>query len=224
MSTKRGVPVWVWLLVGLPAALIAFGMVVSLAVGAVGRYLAQRVLDDIAAGPRAGSPTTALPTTALPGQLRGEAVDLSTVMGRARKLADQWQREATLLGIEATVHRGKIQTQDGARARLVFGPSRFAVAPTKVGVFVVAYDQTGLSGAPAAGPLGKPLPEPMCAPEHALAQLKQLGEGPFSLRYALDASQRPMWLVNPSAAPEQQRLLDPQDCQPHGLVVAPRRR
>ena len=31
-------PVWVWLLVGLPAALIAFGMAVSWAVGAVGRY------------------------------------------------------------------------------------------------------------------------------------------------------------------------------------------
>lgn len=213
MSVKRGVPVWVWLLAGVPLAVIALGMAVSLGVAGVGRYLGPRVLDDREAQ------ASAAPNVAVPSNFTGEALDLSTVMGRARKLADHWQPEAALLGIEATLHHGKLQTQEGAQAKLTFGPSRFAPSPTAKGLFVVVYDQSGLRGAPAAGSPSRALPEPMCAPEHALAQVRALGEGPFSLRYALDASQRPMWLVSSSASPEQQRLLDPQDCQPHGLVV-----
>lgn len=207
-----------WLLAGVPVALIALGMIVSLVATGVSRYLAQRVLDDLAALD-AGAPRSAVASAGAPAELTGEAVDLSTVMGRARKLANQWQPEAALLGIEATLRAGKVQTQEGAVARLTFGPSRFAASPTRSGSFVVLYDRSGLRGAPAAGIPGMALPEPMCAPEHVLAHLTQLGEGPFSLRYALDASQRPMWLASPSAAPEQQRLLDPQDCQPHGVVV-----
>lgn len=205
-----------WVLAGVPVALIALGMAVSLLVGGVSRYLGQRALDDIAARD-ASAPRQA--SVSVPAGLTGEAVDLSTVMGRARKLANQWQPEAALLGIEATLRAGMLQTQEGAAAKLTFGPSRFAASPTSGGLFVVVYDRNGLSGAPAVGKPTKALPEPMCAPEHVLAQLTALGEGPFSLRYALDASQRPMWLASPLASPEQQRLLDPQDCQPHGLVV-----
>jgi hypothetical protein len=213
----------VWLLAGVPVALIALGMAVSLVVAGVSRYQAQRVRDDIAAAD-ASAARNASASASAPTGLTGEAVDLSTVMGRARKLANEWQPEAALLGIEATLHHGKIQTQEGAAARLTFGPSPFAASPTKGGLFVVVYDRSGLSGAPAAGKSSKALPEPMCAPEHVLARLTELGEGPFSLRYALDASQRPMWLANPGASPEQQRLLDPQDCQPHGLVVGRNKR
>jgi len=223
VSAKRGVPVWVWLLAGVPVALIALGMMVSLGAAGVSRYLAQRALDDIVAADASAARNASL-SAAAPAGVTGEAVDLSTVMGRARKLANQWQPEAALLGIEATLRAGKVQTQEGAVARLTFGPSRFAASPSSGGLFVVVYDQNGLSGAPALGTPSKALPEPMCAPEHVLARLTELGEGPFSLRYALDASQRPMWLASPSAAPEQQRLLDPQDCQAHGLVVGRNKR
>jgi hypothetical protein len=149
----------------------------------------------------------------------GGAVDLSSVMGRARKLANAWQAEAALLGIEATLHGGRIQTSEGASAKLIFGPSPFAAAPTRGGQFVVTYDEHGIIGAPASGSPSKPLPEPMCAPERVLSRLTDLGDGPLSLRYALDASQRPMWLVSPSGSPERLRMFDPQDCQLHGIVA-----
>jgi hypothetical protein len=55
-----------------------------------------------------------------------------------------------------------------------------------------------------------------------LARLTDLGEGPMTLRYAEDASDRPMWLINPQAEPKQLRLFDPQNCQLRGLL-APRR-
>jgi type IV pilus assembly protein PilA len=154
--------------------------------------------------------------------LTGDAVDLSTVMGRARKLANAWQPEAALLGIEATLVDGKIQAQDGASAKLTFGPSAFDTTKARSGLFVVVYDRTGINGAPAAGKAGKILPEPMCAPERVLARLTTGGEGPTTLRYGLDSAQRPMWMANSLAHPKELRLFDPQDCSVRGFV-GPRR-
>jgi len=48
-------------------------------------------------------------------------------MGRARKLANAWQPEAGLLGIEATLLDGKIPTQAGGTAKIVLGHHRSAV-------------------------------------------------------------------------------------------------
>jgi len=154
--------------------------------------------------------------------LTGDAVDLSTVMGRARKLANAWQPEAALLGVEATLVDGKIQAQDGASAKVTFGPSAFDTTKARSGLFVVIYDKTGINGAPAAGTPGKVLPEPMCAPERVLARLTLGAEGPTTLRYGLDSAQRPMWMANSQAHPKDVSLFDPQDCSVRGLV-SPRR-
>ena len=81
-----------WLLAGVPVALTALGMAVSLVAGGVSRYLGQRALDDIAATD-ASAAREANASASVPAGLTGEAVDLSTVMGRARKLANQWQPE-----------------------------------------------------------------------------------------------------------------------------------
>jgi hypothetical protein len=155
--------------------------------------------------------------------LTGDAVDLSTVMGRARKLANAWQPEASLLGVEATLVDGKIQAQDGASAKVTFGPSAFDTTRTRSGLFVVVYDRTGINGAPAAGAPGTVLPEPMCAPERVLSRLTTGGEGPTTLRYGLDSAQRPMWMANSQAHPKDLSLFDPQDCSVRGLV-GPRKR
>lgn len=155
--------------------------------------------------------------------LTGDAVDLSTVMGRARKLANAWQPEAALLGVEATLVDGKIQAQDGASAKVTFGPSAFDTAKPRSGLFVVIYDKTGIQGAPAPGRPGTVLPEPMCAPERVLSRLTVGGEGPTTLRYGLDSAQRPMWMANSQAHPKDVSLFDPQDCSVHGLV-GPRKR
>jgi hypothetical protein len=168
------------------------------------------------------SNTTAPPAVVVP-PLTGDAVDLSTVMGRARKLANAWQPEASLLGVEATLVDGKIQAQDGASAKVTFGPSAFDSSKKRSGLFVVVYDKTGINGAPAAGTPSTVLPEPMCAPERVLSRLTTGGEGPTTLRYGLDSAQRPMWMANSQAHPKDLRLFDPQDCSVRGLV-GPRKR
>jgi hypothetical protein len=56
---------------------------------------------------------------------------------------------------------GKIQTQDGASAKVTFGPSPFDSTHPRSGLFVVTYDKSGISGVPAKGLAGKTLPEPM---------------------------------------------------------------
>jgi hypothetical protein len=216
VNAKRGVAGWVWLLAAVPVALIALGMLASLATYGVRKYIAEaRQAEALAAASADRRYPGPLPNP----NFTGTAIDLSSVMGRARKLANAWQPEAALLGIEATLRDGKIQTGEGAQAKLTFGPSPFEASPTRGGLFVVVYDQRGISGAPATGTPSKALPEPMCAPERVLSRLTDLGDGPLSLRYALDASLRPMWLVSPSGDPERQRLFDPQDCQKHGIVA-----
>ncbi len=152
--------------------------------------------------------------------LSGAAVDLSTVMGRARKLANAWQSDAALLGIEASLANGKIQTQDGASAKLTFGPSPFDSAQARSGLFVVVYDKSGINGAPAPGKSGLHLPEPMCAPEGVLTRVAELGGETIALRYGLDADQRPMWLATLATRPQDPpRLFDPQDCHLHGVLA-----
>ena len=73
------------------------------------------------------SANEAEPAPAPPPKVTGSAVDLSTVMGRARALADVWQPEAALCSIEAKIDHGLIQTDQGASATIVFGPSPFAL-------------------------------------------------------------------------------------------------
>ena len=154
-------------------------------------------------------------------ELDGSAMDLSTVMGRARKLANAWQPDAALLGVEANLVGGKIQTQDGATAKVTFGPSPFAGADTHPGLFVVIYDKSGITGAPAKGTPGKVLPEPMCAPEGVLPRLDDNLKGsPITLRYGLDGSQRPAWLVSLPGDPKPLRAYAPDDCSPRGTFVA----
>ena len=201
---KKGIPIWVWLALAAPIALVAFG-----------KLAAPRHPAVDAAPPHSATPTSQTPASAL---LSGNAVDLSTVMGRARKLADGWQREAALLGIEATLVDGKIQTQDGATAKLTFGPSPFDTRQTRSGLFVVVYDKSGITGAPAPGAVGKALPEPMCAPERVFSRLTHVGEGPIRLRYGFDEAGRPLWMANSQSHPQELRLFDAQDCSVHGLV------
>lgn len=98
-------------------------------------------------------------------ELTGAPVDLSTVMGKARKLANQWDQDAALLGIEAIIIAGLVPTADGGEAKLTFGPSPYDAAARKSGVFIVTYDNGGLVGTPAKAAPSKALPEPMCAPE-----------------------------------------------------------
>jgi hypothetical protein len=153
----------------------------------------------------------------------GSMIDLSSVMGRARRLANERDAEAALLGIEATLQSGKIQPQQGGAAKLTFGPSPFAPTPRRSGLFVVTYDQRGLHSAPEPGPAGVTLPEPMCAPEAVLLRVAELGVRPLLLRYGLDNYQRPSWLVSPVSEPAQLRIFEPQACGARGtIVVRPR--
>jgi hypothetical protein len=152
--------------------------------------------------------------------LSGAAVDLSTVMGRARKLANAWQTDAALLGVEAELSDGKIQTQAGGAAKVTFGPSPFASAPPRSGLFVVTYDKSGINGAPLNGTPGKALPEPMCAPEGVLPRLAEFKGSPITLRYGLDGSQRPAWLVSLPPDSKPLRAFAPDDCSPRGTFVA----
>jgi len=152
--------------------------------------------------------------------LSGAAVDLSTVMGRARKLANAWQTDAALLGVEASLFRGKIQTQDGAVAKVTFGPSPFASDQARTGLFVVTYDKSGISGAPANGTPGKALPEPMCAPEGVLPAVQEFKDSPITLRYGFDGAQRPAWLVGLPGDPKPLRAFAPNDCSQRGTFIA----
>lgn len=151
----------------------------------------------------------------------GTVVDLSSVMGRARKLANEWQADATLLGIEATAQSGKIQPQLGGKAKLTFGPSPFGAEtnPKRTGLFVVTYDQTGIHGAPQPGKPGVALPEPMCSPEAVLLRVSDWGTGALQLRYGVDPAARPSWLVSPAGDPKQLRIFEPQACAPRGIQV-----
>ena len=209
------------------SALLIGGVVVfaALLIYGVQKYVAKVNGEPSSAGAPAVPATPPAPPIAAPSPstfvapaLTGAAVDLSSVMGRARKLANAWQADATLLGIEATLADGKIQTQDGATAKLTFGPSPYDTAEARSGLFVVVYDKSGISGAPAPGKAGKALPEPMCAPEGVLTRSADLAPGKLTLRYALDADQRPMWLATSAAQPgEPPRLFDPQDCHLRGV-------
>ena len=163
------------------------------------------------------------PVVAVP-ELTGAPADLSTVMGKARKLANQWDQDAALLGIEAMLVAGVVPTSDGGTAKLTFGPSPFESVARKSGVFVVTYDKNGIAGAPAKAVPGKPaLPEPMCAPEAVYAKIAA-GEAPaITLRYGFDAAGRAAWIVNSSTAGPP-RLFEPQRCDAMGIVAGPRAR
>jgi hypothetical protein len=164
------------------------------------------------------------PHTAVP-ELTGAPVDLSTVMGKARKLANQWDQDAALVGIEATLVAGVIPTQDDAIAKLTFGPSIFESARAKTGLFVVTYDKTGLTGVPVKGPPSKALPEPMCAPEVVYARIAEGAAPSLALRYAFDGSDRPAWIGLVAGQPAAQaRSFEPARCDPLGIVVGPRKR
>jgi hypothetical protein len=201
---------------GMMDAMLSVGVTCS---GGACRAGSVRGGDD-AAGSAAQVPAPpALPSSVVVVRpLNGDAVDLSTVMGRARKLANAWHREASLLGVEATLVDGKIQAEDGVSAKVTFGPSAFDTTKARSGLFVVVYDRTGINGAPVAGKATPTLPEPMCAPERVLARLSTGGEGPTTLRYGLDGAQRPMWIANSQAHPEDLKLFDPQDCSVRGFV------
>ena len=212
-------PAWVWLIAIVPLATVGVGVASGLSVRGLRSFLAD--------GPSApASAAAASPTTALAfAPLTGEVADLSSIMGRARKLADGWQREAALLGIEAVLEHGKVQTPAGASAKLTFGPSPFASARAPSDLFVVVYDKGGLRGTPTAGRAGKALPEPMCAPEHVLKRVLDLGDVPVSLRYGYDSDERALWFTTPAQEPQPLRVFDPRDCSLRGnIVVVPRAR
>jgi hypothetical protein len=196
--------------------------VVSIALAGQGAeaFVPESALAPLSPPAQIAAGAAVLPPVVVPS-LDGRPVDLSSVMGRARKLADAWQPEAALLGIEATLLGGVVDPSTDAVAKVTFGPSPFGQPGTRAGLFVVVYDKTGIHGAPAPGAAAKLLPEPMCAPEAVLARAADLGKGPIILRYALDPSQRPLWQANPLESPKQLRLFDPQDCSVRGLV-APR--
>ncbi len=216
----RAVPAWVWLVAVVPLATLGIALASGLSVRGLRSVLARA---EAPAGPAAAAPS-ALPAPGF-STLAGEVADLSSIMGRARKLADGWQRDAALLGVEAVVERGKVQTLAGASAKLTFGPSPFASERPPSGLFVVVYDKTGLHGTPTAGQAGKTLPEPMCAPEHVLKRVLDLGDVPVSLRYGFDSDERALWFTSPAEHPQQLRVFDPRDCSQRGnIVVVPRPR
>jgi hypothetical protein len=142
----------------------------------------------------------------------GKPVDLSSIMGRARALAEQWQHDAALTGLDATqVSASVVHTEAGGKATITFGPSPFAQPPGAPSSFVVTYDQQGLKGAPSSARPGKPLTEPMCAPERLPALT---GGTSASLRYALAANGAPAWLVSDPATPRAKpRSFDANTCQ-----------
>lgn len=213
----RAVPAWVWLVALVPLIAIGAAVASQLSTRDLSRYF-SRSEPAPAPGPSASATPGFAPLT-------GEAAELSSIMGRARRMANEWQREAALIGIEAVLLRSKVQTLEGATAKLIFGPSPFVDKRQRGDLFVVTYDQTGLHGEAMAGTVGKALPEPMCAPEHVLRQVTDLGAVPVSLRYGFDSDERALWFTSPSQRPEQLRVFDPQDCSQRGnIVVVPRAR
>jgi len=211
---KRGQPTWFWVALSAPLVLFASSMLYGIGKTQWLRY--QERLRASAAAPSAPSAVGGL-------VFDGSLIDLSSVMGRARRLANEWDPEAALLDIEATLQGGKIQPQLGGTAKLTFGPSPFAPQARRTGLFVVSYDQGGLHAAPEPGNAGVTLPEPMCAPETVLQRVAELGVRPLVLRYGLDSVKRPSWLVHPVGEPEQLRIFEPQACGPRGtIVVQPR--
>lgn len=157
-------------------------------------------------------------------ELTGAPVDLSTVMGKARKLANEWEQDAALVGIEATLAAGVVPTQEGASAKLTFGPSIFKTAQIKTGLFVVTYDKSGMRGVAAKGP-AKALPEPLCAPESVYTRMADGAQPRITLRYGLDANARLAWMgLVAGQPPAQTRFFEPQRCDPMGIVVGTQRR
>jgi hypothetical protein len=144
--------------------------------------------------------------------MNGKPVDLSSIMGRARALAEKWQPEATLAGVEATqVSASVVHTDTGGKATLTFGPSPFAPPRPDSSSFVVTYDQQGLRGVPAKARAGKPLTEPMCAPERLPALT---GGASASVRYSLGPDGEPAWFVSDPANPRAKpRMFQANSCQ-----------
>ncbi len=179
---------------------------------------AHATTDPKRAANRSGpaQPPPPVPTAAPIRALDGAPVDLSTLMGRARKLADAWQPEAALVGIEATLIDGFVQPETGGTVKITFGPSPFAATETRGGMFLVTYGKLGIASGPAKSTAGKAIAEPMCAPEGLLPALGTLKGSPYSLRYALGPDQRPAWLVTTPSQPKQARAFDPQDCRERG--------
>lgn len=216
--TSRGVPAWVWIVALVPLAVVALGVASGLSLYGLRKHLA-----NAEAARSAASAAPAPPPTSTRPPLSGEPADLSSIMGRARRLADEWQREAALLGVEARLLRGKVQTSEGASAKLTFGPSPFAGERQRSGSFVVTYDRSGLRGAPEPGRGGKPLPEPRCAPEHVLPLVSDWSAEAITLRYGFDRDERALWFASPAERPAELRVFDPGDCRQRGnIVVAPR--
>jgi len=85
---------------------------------------------------------------------------------------------------------------------------------------VVTYDKSGIKGVAVKGTPPKALPEPMCAPEGVLPRLDDFKGSPIVLRYGLDGSQRPGWLMSLPGAPKPLRAFAPEDCSPRGTFVA----
>lgn len=188
---------------------------------------AKRDYDALGQTPSAAQLAAAPPNNAAappavkPPEMSGKPVDLSSVMGRARALANAWQPEAALLGVEAThIVRGVIQTDAGGTAKLTFGPSAFGDAPAKARSFVVTYDANGLKGGATNDKPGKALVEPMCAPE-AVYDLAAGGSGvSLSVRYTLDSQEKAAWFVVDPATPKAKpKAFDAHNCRP-----APQRR
>ena len=219
----RAVPAWAWIVALVPLAVVGLGVASGLSVYGLRKHLARQQAEA-SARRLASSPPSAPVAPPIPA-LSGEAVDLSRVMGRARKLADEWQPQAALLGIEAVLAGGKIQTQDGASAKLSFGPARSASQRQQAALFVVTYDRTGLRGAAVPGRAGKALPEPMCAPEYVLLRLTESAGSATVLRYGFDDDERALWFASPPGDPKNLRVFDAQDCRLRGnVVVVPRPR
>jgi type IV pilus assembly protein PilA len=204
-----------------------------LRLGAIGAMLSGLLVWAIAVGafssspagasPRGASAPPPPPTAAPLPPLNGVPVDLSTVMGRARKLANGWQLEAALLGVDASnVVGGKIQTQAGGVAKVTFGPSSFNVSQPRSGGLVVTYDEHGLSSASVKAVTGNELPEPMCGPELVYRRAAGAGQPSLALRYAFDSNRRPVWLaLLQGQAAAQAQAFDAQHCE---LIVSPVRR
>lgn len=161
----------------------------------------------------AGAPG-APPQPVVVPEMGGKSVDLSSIMGRARALANGWQPEAALLGIEANgLTRGLLQTDAGGSATLIFGPPPFGDPGAKTGTFVVTYDKTGLAGAASTVPGGKPLVEPMCAPERVYDLAAGNTGASITLRYARDAQGTVAWLASDPQEPKQKpKAFDAQTC------------
>ena len=214
---KRWVPPWVWVVVAVPLAVLSLSVLMVL-----GRKLYQNYLSAKDAQARA-IPSESARRLDAPPAAAGEALDLSSIMGRAHHLANEWEPEAALLGIEANILSGRIQPSEGGSAKLTFGPSHLSAAPRHSGLFIVSYDKDGMRGTAATDKLSAELPEPMCAPEAVLLRVPEFGRAPILLRYGLDSVQRPSWLASPVSDPKQLRVFEPQACAPRGtIIVRPR--